>query len=154
MQILQGFYTPESGEILINDQFKMSDIPLNTWRGVLGVVPQQIQIFSGSILANIGFVQTPEEAQKVVHFCQTFGFEPFIQKLPQGYLTVVGEGGVHLSGGQRQVIALARALYRNPKILLLDEPTAATDSATTAFIRNLIEKISTERLVLWIKPKN
>ncbi len=154
MQMLQRFYEPESGSILVTDQttsiVALRDISVRSWRNIIGVVPQHIKIFNGTVLDNICLGHPAEEAERVVNFCQEYGFEKYIAALPQGYTTLVGEEGVNLSGGQRQIIALARALYRKPQLLLLDEATSAMDKKTEADILQLLHRLKNELAILMV----
>ncbi|MEN8126055.1 MAG: peptidase domain-containing ABC transporter [Bacteroidota bacterium] len=151
-QIIQQFYTFENGNIIINDKLELKDIITETWRNIVGVIPQEIDIFSGNVIDNIllGAKDNPEE---VVKYCQENGFEKFIAELPQGYATILGEEGINLSGGQKQIIALARVLYKRPQFLILDEATSAMDRNTEKFTMNLLSKLKDEIAVLFISHR-
>jgi ATP-binding cassette, subfamily C, bacteriocin exporter len=152
LQILQRFYEKETGKILINNQ-DWQQINTPTLRSILGVVPQQIKLFSGTLLDNICLGSSVEEAESIVKFCQDYGFAKFFEGFPQSYLTILGEDGVNISGGQRQLVALARALYRKPQLLLLDEATAAMDRNTERFIVELLENLKSEICIILITHK-
>jgi len=152
-QILEKFYKPETGEILINESLPFSNINTKSWRDIVSVVPQDIHIFNGSVLDNICLGDTQNEAKEIVKFCREFGFERFIALLPQGYATIVGEEGINLSGGQKQIIALARALYKKPQLLILDEATAAMDRETEKFSINLLKKLKSQITVIFISHR-
>lgn len=152
LSILQRFYSIENGNISL-DGLNIYDIPLSIWRGKLGVVEQDIKIFNGFLLENIVLGNVAEEAEKAITFCKEYGFDTYFSKMPQGYMTIVGEEGINLSGGQKQLIALARALYKNPEILLLDEPTAAMDKNTESFVMNLLMKIKAEKMILLVSHR-
>ena len=151
-QILQKFYDFENGNILVNEKYNLKDIQLSSWRDLVGVLPQEITIFNGNVLDNIllGKEDNPED---VIQFCRELGFENFIKDFPQGYATILGEEGVNLSGGQRQIIALARVLYKKPQLLILDEATAAMDRKTEKFSIDLISKLKNEMGVLFISHR-
>ncbi|WP_421826382.1 peptidase domain-containing ABC transporter [Larkinella sp.] len=149
MQLIQRFYQPESGQIKVNN-INWADIYTTDWRSMIGVVPQHIKVFSGTLLDNIGLGNTADEAQRIVNFCREYGFHRYFEQFPQGYLTLLGEDGVKLSGGQRQLVALARALYRKPQLLLLDEPTASMDRHTADFVIQLIQQLREQMGILWI----
>jgi len=138
IQILQKYYSPEAGEILFNGQ-SLSACPTFHWREQTGVVSQQVKIFNGSAGENICLGNIVEEYESVQLFCKEYGFNTFFDTLPQGLNTLLGEDGIHISGGQQQLIALARAMYRRPSLLLLDEPTSAMDSKTEQFVINLLQ---------------
>lgn len=151
LQIIQRLYNPEQGEILINETIPLQEIPIPQWRRHVGVMPQQIKIFNASVLENICLSEpTEEEIQKVMALCTQYNFDPIINSLPQGLATLVGEEGLNLSGGQRQIIGLARALYNNPKLLLLDEPTASMDSKTEHSVLELLHRIKTHTTIIMI----
>jgi ATP-binding cassette subfamily B protein len=152
-QIIQKFYTPESGTIKVNNTLAFEEINTTTWRNMVGVVPQDIHLFNGTVLDNICLSNTQEEAKKIVEFCQEYGFAPFIEQLPQGYITILGEEGINLSGGQKQIIALARALYNKPQILLLDEATAAMDRITEKFVLDLLTQLKSQLSVVFISHR-
>jgi len=152
-QIIQQFYLPESGTININNTITFDKIGTNTWRDVVGVVPQNIHMFNGTIVDNICLSSTKEEAEKVLKFCREYGFSQFIEQLPQSYITVVGEEGINLSGGEKQIIAIARALYNNPQILLLDEATAAMDRLTEKFVLNLLVQLKSKIGIIFISHR-
>ncbi len=155
LQMLQRFYEPERGEILVNGAVALADIPIPVWRERIGVMPQSVKIFNSSVLENICLAEpTEEEVQRVLEFCGAYGFERYIAQLPQGYATLVGEEGVNLSGGQRQIIGLARALYRKPDLLLLDEPTAAMDTAAEAETMHLLKRLSESTAILIITHRS
>lgn len=136
MEILQGFYLPETGEITIDDT-RIDGLITD----IISVVPQDIYIFNGTVLDNICFGAIPEDLNVVFEFCRKYGFDRFIDELPGGVMTIVGEEGINLSGGQKQLIAFARALYReSTKILLLDEVTSAMDRRTERFICDILDK--------------
>jgi ABC-type multidrug transport system fused ATPase/permease subunit len=112
------------------------------------VVPQNIHIFNGTVLENIAYEKAADE--EVIHFLHEFGFTPFLDALPQSVFTVVGEEGINLSGGQKQIIALARALYQKPELLILDEATAAMDRESERFVIRLLSTLKTQMAILFI----
>jgi ABC-type bacteriocin/lantibiotic exporter with double-glycine peptidase domain len=118
------------------------------------VVPQDIAIFSGSLLANICLDFAPENIEKVSQFCTRYGFDRWFNEFPQAYSTMLGEGGVALSGGQKQLLALARCLYAGPQLLLLDEPTSAMDAGTEQFVIAVLKRYSEQAGMLIISHKD
>ena len=151
-QVLQKFYDFENGEIVINNRNNLREINLIDWRNLVGVVPQEITIFNGNVLDNI-LLGKEDTQENVLKFCKEFGFEEFINHFPQGYATILGEEGVNLSGGQKQIIALARVLYKKPQLLILDEATAAMDRKTERFSIELISKLKTKMAIIFISHR-
>jgi len=151
-QILQKFQEFEKGEIVINKKYDIRNIDLENWRNLIGVVPQDITIFNGNVLDNI-LLGKEDNPECVIQFCEKLGFNKFIEELPQSYATILGEEGVNLSGGQKQIIALARALYKKPELLILDEATAAMDRKTEKFSVELIQKLKKDMGVLLISHR-
>ena len=117
------------------------------------MVPQHIKLFSGTLLDNICLGDTAAEAEQIIQFCQEYGFDRSFRQFPKSYLTLLGEDGVNLSGGQRQLVALARALYHKPQLLLLDEPTAAMDRHTERFVLGLLDQLRPQIGILLITHK-
>ena len=153
MAILEKFYQPETGDILVNNM-SLSNLHTASWRNIVATVPQEIKLFNGTLLENITIGEIREdEVIKVVHFCNEMGFNTYFEAFPQGYFTLVGEEGINLSGGQKQLVALARALYRKPQVLLLDEATAAMDRNTEKFILDVLAKLKNEMAILLITHK-
>ena len=139
VDILQRFFPFEQGRIVYDGRdWKATD--LRTWRSIMAVVPQKEKIFNSTVLDNISMSNDQNLAQDVLDFCVREGFHPYFEKFQQGYMTITGENGVNLSGGQRQLISLARALYKKPEILVLDEATAAMDTETEQFVFDLLRK--------------
>ncbi|WP_445717043.1 peptidase domain-containing ABC transporter [Flavobacterium sp.] len=151
-QILQRFYNFENGSIVVNNQLRLNEIELKSYRNLIGVIPQEITIFNGNVIDNIllGNADTPEN---IVQFLTHFGFDVYFNQLPQGLATILGEEGINLSGGQKQIIALARVLYKKPQFLILDEATSAMDRNTENFTMNLFEKIKPNCAIFFISHR-
>lgn len=147
LDILLRLYEPTDGAILV-DGIDLRQYSAGSWRDSLGVVSQDISIFNDTIEENIRFGALHKTTQDISSAARQAGLEEFIQTLPEGYKTVVGERGFRLSGGQRQRLALARALIRNPEILILDEATSNLDSHSESLIQDALEKLRSERTVL------
>lgn len=150
LQILQRFYKPETGSILINSSINLEKIPTKKWRTRIASVSQQVKIFNGTLLDNICLGNSQEEAQKVVEFCKKYGFDKYFESFPQHYITLLGEEGVNISGGQQQLVALARALYQKPELLLLDEATSAMDRNTEQKILKLLMSLKEEMAIILV----
>lgn len=151
-QILQRFYPFENGNIIVNNQYPLQSIALKSYRDLIAVIPQEITIFNGNIIYNIllGATDPPE---KVMQFIEEYDFDYYFDQLPQGLATNLGEEGINLSGGQKQIIALARALYKKPQFLILDEATSAMDRNTENFTMNLFKKIKPDCAILFISHR-
>ena len=149
VNLLPRFYDTEFGEIFIDD-VNIRDVTLNSLRKQIGIVPQETIMFSGTIAQNIAFGQNNLNIQAVEEAAKIANAHQFIQQLPEGYHTWVGERGVNLSGGQRQRIAIARAVLLNPQILILDEATSALDSESEALVQEALERLMKNRTVLII----
>ncbi len=154
LQILQKFQDFENGEILVNDELPFKEIAPNIWREALGVVPQEVKIFNSTLIENIVLGDILNEGEKAIEFCQKLGFDKCFGSLPQNYFTIVGEEGINLSGGQKQLVALARALYRQPSLLLLDEATSAMDSKTEKFVLDLLEILKPDMGILMVTHRS
>jgi ATP-binding cassette subfamily B protein len=149
-QILQKHYECESGTIVINNNEELKDFSFESWRTFIGVVPQQVHIFNATVLENIAFDDAATKPQEVLTFLSEYGFSPFIDSLAQSYMTLVGEEGINLSGGQKQMIALARALYHKPKLLILDEATASMDRDSEQFVLKLLTQLKSSMGIIFI----
>lgn len=149
VKLLLRFYSYNSGKILIDNQ-EITSLQLAELRQQIGLVSQDTFLIDGTIADNIAygtFEATSEEITRVAKLAEADGF---INQLPEGYNTLVGERGQKLSGGQRQRIALARAIIKNPAILILDEATSALDSQTEDLIQKAMEHVAKDRTTIVI----
>jgi ABC-type multidrug transport system fused ATPase/permease subunit len=148
VNLLLGFYNPQTGSVLLDGK-EINELSLETVRESIGVVDQQTFLFSGTILENIRFGKPEATLEEVVSASKQSYADEFIERLPEGYDTRVGERGVRLSGGQCQRIALARMFLKNPQILILDEAVSAIDSESERYIqRALVPLISTRTTIV------
>jgi ATP-binding cassette subfamily B protein len=148
-QLLLRFYDPQSGAILLNG-VDLRDLSFAELRGQIGVVLQDSVIFGASALDNIRYGRPGASDADVHAAAQAAAAHEFIERLPQGYDTYLGERGVRLSGGQRQRIAIARAILKNPPILLLDEATSALDAESELLVQQALERAAENRTTLVI----
>jgi len=148
ISVLQRFYPVESGEILANGA-NWQEIDVPQWRSKVAAVEQHVKLFNGTILENI-CMDEYINFERVDNFCKEIGIDHFINEFQQGYATIISENSANLSGGQQQLIALARALYQKPQILLLDEATAAMDRRTEQFVLKLLQRLKNEMIVIFV----
>lgn len=149
IQIIQKFYKAESGIINFNNS-NIDLVPTPILRKFVGVVSQDVKIFNGSLLYNIAFGNEYDTLVSVISFCKQVGLDTFVESFPQGYQTIIGEEGVNLSGGQKQLVAITRALFLKPKILLLDEPTSAMDRNMERHVLNLLTNLKHQMAILLV----
>jgi ATP-binding cassette subfamily B protein len=140
MALLQKSYPLHSGQISIGEH-NLKYITPDSLRRIISIVPQKIDLFAGNVVENIAVGDYQPDLRKILALCSDLGILDFIEKLPGGLSTWLGENGVTLSGGQKQRIAIARALYRDPEILILDEATSSLDSASESYIRKIVDRL-------------
>ena len=149
VDLIAGFFKPQKGRVLI-DNIDLEDADISTWLGQVGIISQEAFIFSGTIEDNICFgVDT--ESRDLSRMKEAAGIayaDEFIDQLPEGYQTLVGERGVKLSGGQRQRLAIARAIYLDPPVLIFDEATSSLDANSERKVQGAIDSLHGKRTVI------
>jgi ATP-binding cassette subfamily B protein len=148
-KLVARFYDPGEGRVLI-DGHDLRDVSERSLRSQLGIVPQESFLFSGTIRDNIGFGRPEATDQDIRAAAQAVGAHEFIERLPEGYDTEVGERGGHLSAGQRQLVAFARAAAADPRILILDEATSNVDVRTESQIEHGLRRLLAGRTAIVI----
>ena len=151
-QMIVQLLEPTEGEILIGG-IKLSNLGLTTYRQMLGTVMQDDTLFAGSISDNISFFDPSPDQQRVQTCSAMAAVHAEIAQMPMAFNTLVGDIGTGLSGGQKQRILLARALYRNPKILVLDEATSHLDVWNEQAVNTAIKKIQLTRVIVAHRPE-
>ena len=148
-RILFRFYDIENGDIKVDGQ-SLKDITQDSLRKSIGIVPQDTVLFNDTIGYNIGYAKINAGQDEIIAAAQAAQIHDFISTLPIGYDTKVGERGLKLSGGEKQRVAIARTLLKNPSILILDEATSALDSVTEREIQSALDAVSKDRTTLVI----
>ncbi len=149
VKLLMRFYDANSGKILIDSQ-PIQDLKISYLRDQIGLVSQEPFLFNGTVLDNILYGNLAATREEAVEAAKAAFADEFVQSLPSGYETVVGERGVKLSGGERHRIAIARAILKDPPILILDEATASVDTETEVKIQTALERLADKRTTLII----
>ncbi|MDC0890444.1 ABC transporter ATP-binding protein/permease [Candidatus Pelagibacter sp.] len=148
-RLLFKFYDPKEGNIFINNT-NVNKISQNSLRKIIGVVPQDTVLFNDTIYYNIAYGNTGATKEEVISAARNADIHDFITILPDGYETIVGERGLKLSGGEKQRVAIARTILKNPKIFFFDEATSALDTSTEKEIQKNLENISKGKTTLII----
>ncbi len=151
VDVLLGLLTPTSGDVLVDGR-SIQDLGVRRWQKAIGYVPQHIFLTDATIAENIalGVASGKIDHEQVTDAARIAQIDAFVESLPDGYATVVGERGVRLSGGQRQRIGIARALYHDPDVLVFDEATSALDGRTEAAAMEAISALRNEKSVILI----
>ncbi len=147
INLILGFYRPQHGAVYA-DNHSYDTLDVIRLREKIGVVMQNPLLFNGTVLENLCYGCEQVTQDKIIETTQMIAADDFIQKLPQGYATLIGENGIQLSGGQRQRLVIARALLRDPTLLILDEPTNHLDNMTIQQLLKVIKKIKTKPAIL------
>lgn len=147
--LLPRFYDVADGSISIDGQ-DVRDVTQHSLRRAIGLVQQDVYLFDGTIGENIAYGKTGATAEEVAEAARRANIDTFIESLPQGYDTVVGERGSRLSGGQKQRVAIARVFLKNPKILILDEATSALDNESEEAVQESLERLARGRTTIII----
>ncbi|CAA3029270.1 ABC transporter B family member 13-like [Olea europaea subsp. europaea] len=147
ISMIQRFYDPTSGNILL-DGHDLKKLQLKWLRSQIGLVSQEPALFARSIAENIMFGKEDANTDEIIDAAKAANAHSFVQHLPDGYHTQVGEGGTQLSGGQKQRIAIARAILRDPKILLLDEATSALDAESELIVQQALNSVMSNRTTI------
>ncbi len=138
--LLHRFYDPVSGAILV-DGHNIRDVQMTSYWRQIGLVPQETLLFGGTIEENIRFAKEDATLDEIKEAARAANADPFINECPEGYQTIVGEKGIRLSAGQRQRIAIARAILKNPHLLILDEATSSLDNESEKLIQEALERL-------------
>ncbi|MCD6323851.1 MAG: ABC transporter ATP-binding protein, partial [Desulfurococcales archaeon] len=138
--LLMRFYDPDEGEILL-DGMNIKELKLDFLRKVISYVPQETYLFPGTVMDNIRLGGPDASDEEVIEVCKELGIDSFIERLPKGYLTDAGEMGKKLSTGEKQLIAIARAMLRNPALVILDEALSSVDPGTEGIVRNAMRRL-------------
>jgi len=149
VNLICRFYDPTKGNILI-DGIDVRDLAIEDLRKNVGIVLQQPFLFSGTITENIAYARPQASMEDVIRAAKAANAHEFISNLPEGYDTIVGEGGTGLSGGERQRISIARAILLDPKILILDEATSSVDTETERQIQKALDTLVQGRTTIAI----
>mgnify|MGYP001330447018 CR=1 FL=1 len=148
-RLLFKFYEPKSGNIYVNNM-NLNRVSQDSLRGIIGVVPQDTVLFNDTIHYNIAYGNTKASEEQVISAAKNADIHDFITSLPDGYQTIVGERGLKLSGGEKQRVAIARTILKNPKIFFFDEATSALDTSTEKEIQKNLENVSKNKTTLII----
>ena len=148
-RLLFKFYNPKEGDIYINN-INIHKVSQESLRKIIGVVPQDTVLFNDTIYYNIAYGNTVATKEEVINAAKNADIHNFISTLPDGYKTIVGERGLKLSGGEKQRVAIARTILKNPKIFFFDEATSALDTGTEKEIQKNLDNISKDKTTLII----
>jgi subfamily B ATP-binding cassette protein MsbA len=149
INLLPRFYEPQEGKIFI-DQQNIHEVNLYSLRQNISLVSQDVVLFDDTIRANIAYADTNASQEEIIEACRFAAADEFINKLPNGYETFVGENGVRLSGGQKQRISIARAILKKSPIILLDEATSSLDADSEEVVQNAITNLTKNKTTLVI----
>jgi len=141
INILQKLYPLEDGKVMIGD-INLEYITNMSLRDNISVVPQDIDLFAGNVIDNIAVGKFKPDMEKIIEICKQLKIMEFIENLPNGFETYLGENGASLSGGQKQRIAIARALYQEPEVLIMDEATSSLDSSSEQHVQRTIDMLT------------
>jgi ABC-type multidrug transport system fused ATPase/permease subunit len=148
-RLIRRLYDPQRGRVLL-DGHDLRTLDLAALRGAIAVVSQEPRLFSGTIAENIRYGRLDASDLEVQAAARQANADEFIREFPLGYQTLVGEGGAELSGGQRQRVSIARAILRDPKVLILDEATSALDAHSERLVQEGLEQLQRGRTTIII----
>ncbi len=149
IKLILGLERPSEGRVALDD-LDVTGLSPAVYRQQIGVVPQEVQLFAGTVAENIALGAADRSFARIVAAARFVGAHDFIQRLPDGYETILGERGTGLSLGQRQLIAIARALVRNPRLLILDEATSALDATAEAYLLRNLKRAGSGRTTILV----
>ncbi|MBI3912022.1 MAG: ABC transporter ATP-binding protein [Armatimonadetes bacterium] len=147
--LIPRFYDVTEGRVTI-DGYDVRDVTLTSLRGQIGIVPQETVLFAATVRENIAYGRLEATEEEIIEAAKAANAHNFIVALPEQYDTLIGERGVRLSGGERQRLSIARAILRNPRILILDEATSSLDTQSEALVQDALDRLMAERTTLVI----
>lgn len=149
ISLIMGFIEGYSGSLKVND-VELSEISKESWVNKFAYVPQNPKIFKASVLENLSMARPSSSYEEIINMAKITGVDSFVNKLPEGYNSIVGEGGISLSGGEAQLVSIARACLKDVKFVLLDEPTSALDPETERRVNAALEILVSGKTTLTI----